>query len=340
MSDTDPGDVGAAVRQILRDALGYLYPAALRAAVKVGAADQVAAGPKSAAEIAASTGANADHLRRVLRYLATRDVFREDEAGRFHLTTAAGLLRADSPVAMTSVVSLMTDPMYWRPAGRLDETVERGATVFGDIFGAQIFDYLVTAPEQEQVFSTAMDNLTRLEQGGVVASYRFPDSGTVVDVGGGRGAFLRAVLAANPGLNGILLERESAIRSHCLDDPDIANRWQTEIGDFYAEVPSGADIYLLKRILHDKCDADVVRILRSCRQGMAPGSRLLVIDAVAAPDGADPSVALSDVLMMAVFEGRERTENELRDLLIDADLKLTQVTATSGPLSIVEAVAN
>ena len=341
MASGDNHVAGEVIGQLLGDALAYLYPAALRVAARAGLADLMADGPVPASRLAAQAGADEDQLRRILRFLATRGVFREEPDGAFGLTGAASLLRSDSPQSLKPLVLLFTDPMYWLPAGRLDDTLRKGSTVFDDIFGAQIFDHLAASPEPDELFADAMDALSTLEQGGVVASYDFPAAGTVADIGGGLGGMLHTVLIRNPGLTGILFDRERVLARHRLDDPAISGRWTTVAGDFYIEVPEGVDIYLLKRILHDKTDADCLRVLRACRRAMPEAGRVLIIDPLL-PEGADYPASLkrSDVLMMAVFEGKERTEHEVRELLGHADLALSQVIRTPTSLTLVEAVAS
>jgi hypothetical protein len=331
-------DIGAAVRQVLADSLGYLYPAAMRTAVTLGIADQLADGPRTADELAKRVGASPDHLGRTLRFLATRGMF-EERDGAFHLTTSASLLRSDSPLGMASVVSLLTDEMYWLPAGRLEDTVRDGTTAFPDIFGAPLFDYLAEHTDRGAVFHTALDDLSATEHGSIVATYPFPEAGTVADVGGGKGGLLREVLARNPGLRGVLFDHESVVGDHQLDSPELAGRWTIEPGSFFDIVPE-ADIYLLKRILHDWNDADCVRILRACRKSMAPGGRVVVVDTVVPPGNEPHPSKLSDLAMMIVFDGKERSEAELEALFAEADLKLSRVIPTPGSVSIVEAVAS
>jgi hypothetical protein len=332
-------DIGAAVRQVLADSLGYLYPAAMRTAVTLGVADRLADGPKTVEQLAEEVDASADHLRRTLRFLATRGMFREEEDGRFGLTVSANLLRAGSPLPMASIVNLLTDEMYWLPAGKLDDTVRDGTTAFPDIFGAPLFDYLAEHPDRGEVFHTALDELSATEHGGIVDTYPFPETATVADIGGGKGGLLREVLTKNPGLSGVLFDHESVVAGHQLDVPELTGRWTVEAGSFFDAVPT-ADIYLLKRILHDWNDADCVRILRSCRKAMAEGGRVVVIDTVV-PPGNDPHPAkLSDLAMMIVFDGKERSEAELESLFAEADLKLARVIPTNGSVSVVEAIAS
>ena len=336
---TDPKDIGAAVRQLLGDALGYLYPAALRAAAGAGIADHLAAGPLTAEELAAKAGVDAGHLRRVLRFLATRGVFGEDEDGRFALTTAASVLRADFPVSLRNLVLLFTDEMYWHPAGRLDETVRRGATVFDEVFGGQIFEHLSKDPAKNELFVDAMADLSVLEHAGMAESYDFPASGTVVDVAGGLGGMLQAVLVRNPGLHGVLVDRSEVLSRHRMTDPAVEGRFSLEDADFFSELPAGAEVYLLKRIIHDKSDEEAVRILKTCRAAMTGDSKLLILDIVVPPADQEQPNPTSDVLMMAVFEGKERTEEELAALLSAAGLKISRVLPTPSAMSLTEAVA-
>jgi hypothetical protein len=339
VSDVDPQEIGAAVRQLLSDSLGYLYPAAMRVAVRTGVADHLADGPKTAAQLAQLCEADPGHLYRVLRFLATRGIFREDDAGAFHLTTAGTLLRTGGPLPMASIIDLLTDEMYWLPAGRLDDTVRGGTTVFAEIFGTPLFEYLAADEERGRVFHGGLDGLSATEHGGIADSYEFPAGGLVVDVGGGRGGLLHAVLARHPEARGILFDHESVVADHRLTDPAIAGRWETAAGDFFKTMPQGADVYLLKRIIHDWDDDQSVALLRACREAMADQGRVLVIDTVV-PPGNDPDTSkVSDIAMMIVFDGKERTEPELCDLFLRAGLKLSRIITTPGTLSIVEAIA-
>ncbi|WP_222719155.1 methyltransferase [Actinokineospora xionganensis] len=336
---TDPKEIGAAVRQLLGDALSYLYPAALRVAANADIAEHLADGPRTAADLAERTGLHADHLHRVLRFLAGRGVFREDEDGRFHTTVAASLLRGGSPVTLRNLVLLFTSDMYWLPAGRLSDTVGKGNTVFDELFGGQIFDHLAKDAEAATLFADAMADLSVLEHGGMAESYEFPENGTVIDIAGGLGGMLHAVLTRNPSVRGVLVDRPEILARHRVRDPAVADRFETAEGDFFSAVPSGGDVYLLKRIIHDKSDEDAIRILRTVRQAMSGTARLLIIDIVVPPGGLPHPNPMSDLLMMTVFEGRERTEEEISGLLSAAGLKLSRVLTTPSAMSITEAMA-
>lgn len=338
--DLNPAEIGALTRQVLGDSLGFLHSAALRVAVRLEVAELLADGPKTPEELAAATKADAVYLRRLLRFLAMRKVFEEDPAtGAFRITPAAQLLRADTPVSVRSTILLLTDDMYWTPAGRLEETVRRGSTVFDEIFGQPLFDYLDSHEDAGNTFHTGIADLSEMEQGGIAAAYPFPETGTVVDIAGGPGGFLRTVLGAHPGLRGLLVDQDAVLRLHRMDDPAIAGRWEAVEADFFGSVPTGGDLYVLKRVLHDWDDESCVRILRTCRAAMSAQAKLLVIDAVV-PPGNDPHPGkLYDIAMMTNFNGKERTEPEFTELFAAADLKAVRVIPTPGTVSIIEVVA-
>lgn len=338
MTQAPHSEMVAAVRQLLGDSLGYLHSAALRVAVRLDVAEHLVDGPKSPQELGAAVGADAGHLHRLLRYLATRNVFREDDDGAFHLTPAANLLRADVAGSVRSMILFLTDEIYWLPAGRLEDTVRAGSTVFREIFGSALFDYFARNEEAAAVFNTGIADLSAIEQGGIVDSYEFPASAVVVDVGGGPGGFLRTILSRNPQCRGVLYEIESVLRQHVLDDPAVAGRWEVVEGDFFSTVPAGGDVYLLKRVLHDWDDADSLRILKACRSVIGDDARLLIVDAVV-PTGNDPHPSkVYDLAMMTNFDGKERTAQQFDELVGAAGFSIQRIIPTAGTLSIVECV--
>ncbi|MFJ6838331.1 methyltransferase [Streptomyces sp. NPDC091209] len=340
MSDAQPTqatEITAAVRQVLGDSLGYLYPAALRVALRHDIAGLLTDGPKTSQELARLTGTHAPSLHRILRFLATRGIFEEDQHATFRMTPAAHVLRTDVPYSVRSTALLLTDEMYWQSTGRLEDTVRDGSTAFNDIFGAPLFDYLDQNEESARTFHTGIADLSTIEQGGIAESYDFPESGKIIDVGGGPGGFLRTVLANNPGLRGVLYEQDAVLRQHQLDDAAIEGRWETVEGNFFDVAPAGGDIYVLKRVLHDWSDDDSLRILQAVRKAMSDQARLLVIDAVVPPGNEPHAAKLYDVAMMTIFDGKERTEPEFRELLGAAGLRLVRIVPTPGTVSIIEA---
>ncbi len=336
---TTTGDAPEAVAHLLEEALGHLHSAALRAAAELRLADHLAAGPRTPADLARAIDVDTSALHRLLRLLASRAVFREDGAGAFHLTPAAELLRTDVPGSLHPAVLLITDDMFLRSAAGMTGTVRTGEPAFPKAFGLPFFEHLETDAGARAMFDAGMAAFSGPQDAAIAAAYPFPADGTVVDVAGGRGGLLREVLLRHPGLTGILFDQAPALREPLLDTPDLTGRWRAEPGDFFASVPSGGDILLLKHVLADWNDEDCVRILRSCRQSLAPGGRVLVIDPVL-PPGNDPHPGKSlDLQMMTALGGRSRGPVDLDTLFARADLRLTRVLPTPNFTSIVEAVA-
>ncbi|WP_260610217.1 methyltransferase [Streptomyces sp. WAC06614] len=318
---------------------GHIHSAALRAVVVHGVADRLAEGPRTAEDLARSTGTHGPSLRRVLRLLAVKGLFREDAQGAFALTEAGRPLRSDVPGSQHAAVLMITDPMMGRSAEGLPETVRTGDSAFEASYGMSFFEHLLKSPEDRAVFDAGMASLSGTEDERVAQSYPFPETARVVDVGGGRGGLLRAVLAAGPGLSGVLFDQPATVAENVLDHPDTAGRWRTEGGDFFTAVPSGGDIYVLKHILHDWSDEDCLRILGAIRRAAAPGARLLVVDAVL-PEGSAPHPAVElDVVMLMAVQGRERTAAEFTALLEQSGFTLHRILPTPALPSIVEAVA-
>ncbi|MCC3774197.1 acetylserotonin O-methyltransferase [Streptomyces sp. UNOB3_S3] len=328
----------ASAARIIDEALGFLYPAALRTAAAVGVADHLTDGPRTPSDLAKATGTDPRSLHRVLRLLATRGLFEEDAEGRFHLTETGSALRSDAPVSVRSAVLMITDRTFWLPAGEMTRCLEEGTSAFEGIFGVPFFDYFTGNAETAAIFHDGMASMSDAENQPIADAYSFPPSATVVDVGGGHGGLLQSALRNTPGLQGILYDRPHVLAGHRLDTPDLAGRWTLAEGDFFTSAPPG-DIYLLKRILHDWDDTQSRTILRNCREAMAPGGRVLVIDAVIPQDNAPHQGKTLDLLMMASLVGRERTEREFKDLFAEAGLHLSRIIPTGTVLSIVEAVA-
>lgn len=326
------------IRYVTAEAMGFMYAAALRAATLLGVAERLVDGPRDADELAELVGANGPYLRRLLRLLATREIFREDEDGRFHLTPYADVLRADAPRTVRAAVLGMTSDLAWLPSGELVEAIRHGAPAFDSHFGRPFFDYLTANPEKGALFNEGMVNLTAGEYGYLTSAYDFPDSGVMVDLGGGHGSLLLAVLRAHPDLRGVLFDREAVLAGHLLGQLGADDRWELVPGDFFESVPAG-DFYALKNVLHDWSDEQCVRILANCRRAMNPGGKVVAVDAVL-PPGNEPHLGkVQDVFMMLLLTGQERTGAEFTRLFEQAGLRVTRVVPTGGSYSVIEAEA-
>lgn len=323
---------------VLDEAMAYIHAAALRAATELGVADHLVDGPRPVGELAELTGSHAPFLRRVLRLLATRGIFREDDDGRFHLTPCADVLRADAEGTIRAGVLAVTSPVYWQSTGDLTEAVRHGELAFDRRFGQPFFAYLTAHPDVGAMFNEGMANFSAGEVERIVASYDFPASGVLVDLGGGFGGLLSGVLRARPGLHGVLFDRETVLAGHVLGRLGADDRWETVAGDFFDAVPA-ADFYLVKNVLHDWTDDECVRILTNCRRAMKPGAKLLVVELVLPPGNEPHYGKVLDLFIMLLLPGLERTRAEYERLLDQAGLRVTRVLPTPSAYSLIEAEA-
>lgn len=311
---------------------------ALSVAAELGLADLLVAGPRTADELALETRVHAGSLYRVLRALAGVGVFALDDDGRFALTPLAELLRSDVPGSQRAFATMM-GAEFCQAWGELLHSVRTGEPGFDTRYGASFFEYMTERPERHAIYDDAMTGIHDAETGPMLEAYDFSRFGTVVDVGGGNGSALAAVLQRHPAMEGILFDLPAvAERARpTFSSPDLSARCRVEGGDFFAAVPAGADAYILRHIVHDWQDAEAVAILRNCREAMNPGGRVLVVEMVI-PAGNRPGFGKWLDLMMLLVNGRERTEDEYARLFAEAGLRLERVVPTASDASIAEGV--
>ena len=312
-------------------------------AAEYGIADRLAREPRSAEELAAELDLHADSLYRVLRMLASHDVFAEDTSRRFRLTPRAELLCKDQPGSLRPLLARGWQDLAWDTFRELPDAVRRGDVAFERAHGQAFFDYLAAHPAASAAFDGAMALSAAAENPVVAAALDLTGIHRVADIGGGQGGLLAALPRRQTGLQAVLVDQPQVIANPvALQAPEFARRCEFTAADFFASVPSGADLYLLKRILHDWDDDNAVQILKNCRAALPAHGRLVVIEAVMAPgNNPDPNKAL-DVSIMALTRGRERTAGEFGELFVAAGLELVSVTSLPAPatLSLVEARAS
>lgn len=300
---------------------------------RLGVPDVLAEGPLPVAEIARRVGAHDSALYRVLRALGDVGVVAERDDRHFALTPVGEMLRSDVPGSLRGWATMLGMPFYRYPWTNLYETVQTGESAFGQVHSTRIFDYLAEHPEDAAVFNDAMTSVSTSENASIIKAYDFSQFAAIVDVGGGRGGLLGAILAANPHLQGVLFDRPAVVAG-----AGSIDRCTVVGGDFFDSVPVGGDAYLLSNVIHDWDDDHAVRILRTCRAAMARTGRVLVAETVL-PEGAVPSMGkLLDVGMLVMTPGgRQRTEVEYHALFSRAGLRLTHIVPSSCPVSLVEA---
>jgi hypothetical protein len=318
---------------------GFWISQAIYAAAKLGIADLVKEGPQPCEKLAQATGMPPQTLYRLLRALASVGVFREGEEGCFGLTPLAEYLQTGVPSSLRAF-AIMQSELQYRAYGEVLHSVKTGETAFNLVCGQELFPYLTQHPTAAAVFDEAMTGYTTQVAATVAAAYDFSQFGALVDVGGGYGTLLRAILQTNPALHGVLFDLP-----HVAEDAKkrIAAAGLTERcsiigGDFFATVPTGGDAYLLKSIIHDWDEERAVTLLRNCHRAMAARSKLLVIEAVLPPGNTSFFHKWADLTMLVITGGRERTEAEYRALFAAADFQLTQIIPTASEMSVIEGV--
>ncbi|QKW07564.1 SAM-dependent methyltransferase [Streptomyces sp. NA04227] len=338
-SNTSTTEAAAAAIKLHDVANGHIYSSILRTVAVHRIADHLAesGGPLSVEELAKRSGTHAPFLLRILRLLATRGVFRQNDNGAFELTPMAELLVEGRPGSQRDLVLMCSDDLVVKPVATLEEVLPSGNPAFDTAYGAPLFEYLKSAPEAWQIFDRGMSAVSGPIDELVAQACPLPETGTVVDVGGGRGGLLRAVLRRAPQLTGVLLDQEQTVARHLLDEEETKGRWRVEGGDFFKAVPEGADLYLLKHVLHDWDDDECLAILKSIRKAIPAGGRLVAVDTVLVP-GNDPHPSKTmDVLMLAGLSGWERSAEEFTELFKRADFKVTRIIEAPVFASLIEA---
>lgn len=319
---------------------GFQVSQAIHVVATLGIADLLKDGPRSADELAEATGTHASALYRILRALASVGVFAEQSDGRFGLTPLAEHLQTDVPGSLRSWAMLIGRPYYFASWGHLLHSVKTGEPAFPHVYGMPAWEYRASHPEESALFDGAMTGLSLAEAEAVVRSYDFSSIGVLVDVGGGKGALLAAILAANPALRGILFDQPHVVADakDLLERAGVADRCEVVDGDFFKAIPGGADAYLLKSIIHDWDDASAIEILRKCRSAMADSARLLVVERGIRPANEPDPAKFIDLMLLVMLGGRERTAEEYERLYTEAGFKLTNTIHTDSLLDIIEGV--
>ncbi|WP_197321523.1 methyltransferase [Saccharomonospora sp. NB11] len=326
--------------RLLDMAIGGATAQAVYVAAKLGIADVLAEGPATAEEIANRVGSHPDATYRLLRALTTRSIFAEEPGRRFRLTPMAQALRSDAPDSVRPIVLVAGHPITWRHWGELAYSVDTGKSAFEKLHGMPVFDYLAKDPDYADLFNESMTFSSAIEIPAILDSYDFSRFGTIVEVGGGQGRLLAAILQRTPSAHGVLFDLESVVEAAptVMADAGVEDRATVRGGSFFDSVPTGGDAYILKHIIHDWPEDKALAILGNVRSAIKPEATLLVMDMVLPEDASPHFGKLLDLDVLVAFGGRHRTRAEYADLLARAGFRLTDVTPTAGSPSIIEAV--
>lgn len=306
---------------------GYRISQSIYVATRLGIPDLLADGPREIDDLAHATGSHPPSLRRVLLFLAGVGVLDKVGPDRLALTPVAAGLRTGIPGSLRASVLLLLDESHWRPWGHLLHTVRTGETAFQYAHGEGLYDYLAGHPEVASLFNAAMSGNSPAHARLVAATYDFSRMSRVVDVGGGRGRLLAAILERNPRLRGILFDQPHVIEDArpILDEEGVGDRCELVGGSFFDAVPAGGDVYVLRGIVPGFEDDPAVVVLTNCRRAMAAGARVLLVERYVAPDPHEAlPVLVSDLEMLVNVGGRERTTDEYATLLARSGLRLAR----------------
>jgi SAM-dependent methyltransferase len=323
--------------------VGHYHSRALGLVAKLGLADLLKDGPRDARELAKSLDLNAPALNRVLRLLASVGVFAEQASGAFALTEIGELLRSDVPGSMRASVMLFAGTRIQDSWKELEYCVRTGEPAFRkDSPDADPFAQMAQDPEAAANFDKAMATFAPQTAAAVAAAYDFSAFQTLADVGGGNGSLLIGILKANPGLRGIVFDQPHVAERarENLRAEGFADRCRVVAGSFFDSVPTGADAYLLKHVIHDWNDERAAAILENVRAVMPSNGRLLIVEGVY-PPRIDQSLesrgaAANDVNMLVCTGGRQRSEQEFRELYAASGFKLTRVVPTPARVCVIE----
>jgi O-methyltransferase domain/Dimerisation domain len=322
---------------------GYRVSRAIAVVVGLGIPDLLAGGPRAIDDLAQATETHADALYRVLRLLAGMDLFEETAPREFRLTPLGHGLRSDVPGSMGAMALMHLDSAKWQSWDDLLFSVRTGETAFPHVHGVEIFDYLQQHPDAAEVFQQAMTANTARSGAAITQAYDFSGAERLIDVGGGHGLFLATILQAYPTLRGVLFDQPEVVEGApiSLTAAGVADRCEIVGGDFFAEVPDGGDIYLLRQIIHDWDDARATLILSNCRRAMPASGKALVVESAISEDYQQSLPVLQlDLEMLVNFGGLQRTNAEYSALFAAAGFKLGHVTplGDSAHFSLFEAL--
>ena len=339
-SESAVADLREAMLQVIN---GGFLSQCVYVTAKLGVADFLSDGPKTCDELAVETSTHGPSLYRVMRAMAGLGIFHEDEEGRFTLTPRSELLRSDVEGSLRDWAILRGEDFVWRPWGAILETVRSGSSAFRHVFEKGPFEYLQDDQEAARIFDRAMGSIAAPKFSAVAAAYDFAGVHTLVDVAGGTGGLLTAILEANPGMQGILADLPHVVATarQKIEAAGLAGRCRCVGADMFESIPSGGDAVILGSVLHNWDDERAIRILKNCRRALRPGAKVLLVELLIAGPNQPHIGNLVDLDMLLLTDGgRERTRNDYAALYEAAGFHLSRVVATESPWSVIEGLAD
>ena len=319
---------------------GLALHQAVFAAAELGVADVLTGGPRSVTELAIALNVHEPSLYRVLRLLASQGIFAELSPRSFSNTDASNALRTGVPGSMRSMARFRGTDFFYRPFGEILYSLQTGHPARSKVLGMDGWEYLRRNPEVAAIFDDAMTDFASVAAPAIATAYDFSQWDSIMDVGGGNGVLLAAILQAHPDLRGVLADRPHVLvraRERGFLAGKLQARSSMQDCDFFSEVPAGCHAYLLKSVIHDWNDDDAHSILSNCRKATPSNGALLLIEWTLSDANAPSRAKFADVTMMLLTGGRERTIEEYRALLEGAGFRLNEVVPTAAELNVIEA---
>ncbi len=323
--------------RIMELATGNWQTQLIYVAGKLELADLLKDGPRSVEELAKKTDTDTESLYRVMRTLASLEVFKETHPRTFETTTYGRTLEKDHPQSVLPLAKLVGEELWCGPWSNILHSVKTGEASFPHTFGKDFFGYMQENPDKWATFNSWMTRLSKLNCPIIAGSYPFSRYKKIIDVGGGQGALISHILERHPNVQGVLFDHPDVVKNADGLNDSVTSRCSIEGGDFFKSVPPGGDLYIMQQIIHDWNDELSTKILVNCRKAMKSNGRLLIVDAVIKPGNAVDINKFLDIQMLLLSGGCERTRKEFQSLLTGAGFALVKIHPTAAMHSIVEA---
>ena len=339
MSNQTEGETSPPHAQLIQMGIAYWASKLVLTAARLELADRLADGARTAADLAQELKLHAPSLYRFMRTLAGMGILSEVESQTFTLTPLGEALKGDAPGSARATILTLAGDIFSHSFDRLLYSLETGKTGFEQAYGMPVFDYLAEHPEEASLFSETMVGIHGSEPPAVAAAYDFSQFESIVDVGGATGNMLTNILRLHDRPRGVLFDLLHVVSDapSLIEGHGLQSRISIESGSFFDSVPSGHDAYILSHIIHDWDEDECQRILQNCRRAINADGKLLIVEMVL-PEGDTPHFGkMTDMVMLVVPGGQERTGEEYGTLLRKADFRLTKVVPTGSDVSIVEA---
>jgi len=318
----------------------WLLPC-LRVAAELDIAGLIRDKPLTISELAEKTGTNQEYLFRIMRALTGNGVFKLRKDGKYVNSPMSKAL-VDGKGSLRYVIMQHLGSFNWSAFNELGYSVRTGEDAVQKVYGKRIYDYLAENREESVIFDRSMTNLTELAIGPVLSVYDFSKCNTIADIGGGEGLLLSAILFKNPGIKGILFDLQEGLSGAqgVVNKYKVADRIKIIPGSFFESAPVGAEIYILKNILHNWSDEDCIRILKNIKEVLPENGKIVILEMIIEEDNKPSFGKLIDIQMMVFMKkGKERTRQEYKDLLAKSRLKVNRIIPTISPLSLIESTS-